>query len=397
MEYSFDKIINRKNTGSLKYDTARQHGLPEDVLPFWVADMDFQVPKEVIEALVARSQHGIFGYTEPGESYYQVVRNWFYEHFGWETQPQWMVQTPGVVFAIAAAVRAFTREGEGVLIQQPVYYPFGRIIRDNHRRLINNPLVYRNGGYTIDFQDFEAKIVENQVKLFILCSPHNPVGRVWTKEELRRMADICLTHGVIVVSDEIHADFVWPGHRHTVFATLGEEHAQNAVICTAPTKTFNLAGLQVSNIFIPNPELRKKFQQEISKTGYGRLNTMGIVACEAAYAYGREWLEQLKTYLEGNIQLVRTFLQERLPMIHLVEPQGTYLLWLDFSRLGLSESQREELIVHKAKLWFDTGTMFGPEGAGFERINIACPRPLLQVALERLERAIRSGKNEKYK
>lgn len=389
MDFSFDKIIDRRNTYSLKYDTASGRGLPEDVLPLWVADMDFQAPPAVIEALVKRSEHGIFGYTEPGEDYYEGVQNWFRERFGWETQRQWLVQTPGVVFALAMAVRAFTQEGDGVLIQQPVYYPFASVVKNNHRKLVNNPLVYENGGYQMDFEDLEAKIVANGVKLFLLCSPHNPVGRVWTKEELQKLGEICLRHGVTVVSDEIHADFVWSGYEHTVFATLGEEFVQNAVICTAPTKTFNLAGLQVSNIFIPNENLRQKFQEEMARTGYGRLNTMALLACQAAYTAGGQWLEELKTYLEGNIKLVQNFLKENLPSVHLVEPQGTYLLWLDFSNLGLSEEEREKRLIHQAKLWLNTGTLFGPEGKGFERMNIACPRPFLEKALENLAEAFK--------
>lgn len=253
---------------------------------------------------------------------------------------------------------------------------------------MNNPLVYADGKYSIDIHDFEEKIVRNKVKLFLLCSPHNPVGRVWTKEELIRMGDICVRHNVFVVSDEIHADFVYPGYRHSVFASLKQEYRERTVTCTAPSKTFNLAGLQISNILIPNRGIRDQFQQELVRIGYSQLNTAGLVACQAAYRGGRPWLEELKRYLAGNLDFIRSFLNERLPQVRLVEPQGTYLLWLDFRGLGLSSDKLEDLILNRAKLWLDRGDLFGEEGKGFERINIACPRASLEAALLRLEGAI---------
>lgn len=392
MLYNFDEIIPRKGTHSLKYDFAVQRGKPEDVLPLWVADMDFEVPKPVRDALISRCEHAIFGYTESGEAYFEALSQWFSKRFSWDIKEEWLVKTPGVVFALAAAVNAFTEPGDSVMIQRPVYYPFGQTVTGNDRRLVVNSLVYKNGKYEINFADFEAKIVENKVKLFILCSPHNPVGRVWRKEELKAMGDICLKHGVIIVSDEIHCDFVWDGHEHNIFATLGEAYAQNSVICTAPSKTFNIAGLQVSNIFIINPELRRKFKKAVYKTGYSEMNTLGLTACEAAYRHGEEWLQQLKAYLKDNISFARTFIKERLPKLHLVEPEGTYLIWIDFSSLGLTEEERQELVVQKAGLWLDNGEMFGPEEAGFERINVTCPRSVLKTALEKLEKAIKDSK-----
>ncbi len=274
------------------------------------------------------------------------------------------------------------------MIQRPVYYPFSNVIIDNGRTLVNNPLIYNSGTYSIDFEDFEAKIIENGVKLFILCNPHNPVGRVWTREELVRLGDICLRHGVTVISDEIHADFIYSGYRHEVFANIKPEFADITITCTAPSKTFNLAGLQVSNIIISNRELKKAIKNEINKTGHGQINTMGIVACKAAYQYGHEWLQQLKAYLAGNLSFVRNFLAERLHKIKLVEPQGTYLVWLDFRELELTEAELEKLIVRDAKLWLDGGTMFGEEGKGFQRINIACPRVILEKAFLQLEAAV---------
>ncbi|MEL7656431.1 MAG: MalY/PatB family protein [Bacillota bacterium] len=389
MTYDFNEIIERRETNSLKYDFAAERGMPEDVLPLWVADMDFQTPSVVIDALVSASRHGIFGYSEAKVPYFQAVRDWYRNYFQWETEESWLVKTPGVVFAVCTAVRAFTNPGDSVLIQRPVYYPFTNAILDNDRVLVNNPLKYQDGRYTIDFDDFEVKIKENNVKLFILCNPHNPVGKVWSQEELVRMGEICLKHQVIVVSDEIHADFIYPGFHHTVFADLKPEFAENTVTCTAPSKTFNLAGLQVSNIFIRNQKLRRSFRKELYSTGYCQLNTFGLVACQTAYEKGAPWLKALRAYLYDNLSYVRSFLRDELPQITLVEPEGTYLLWLDFRQLGLTDVQLDDFIVNKAKLWLDKGTMFGPEGEGFQRINIACPRETLREALGQLKQAVK--------
>lgn len=390
MAYNFDESIDRRNTDSLKYDFAARRGKPEGLLSLWVADMDFRTPPCVIDALVEKSRHGIFGYSESREDYIEVLQSWFQSRFDWEIKPNWLVKTPGVVFAIATAIRALTDKGDAVIIQQPVYYPFTETVHVNERELVVNQLVYGDGVYQIDFEDFEDKIVRHGVKLFILCSPHNPVGRVWTRDELVRLGDICVRHGVTVISDEIHADFVYPGHRHLIFAGLKPEFADITVTCTAPTKTFNLAGLQISNVFIPNARIRAKFRQEIGQSGYSQLNIMGIVACKAAYEHGADWLEELKTYLTGNVNLLRFELQESMPDIRLVEPQGTYLTWLNCSALGLSDKALDELIVNKAKLWLDAGTMFGLGGEGFQRINIACPRALLKQALDQLAQAVAS-------
>jgi cystathionine beta-lyase len=389
---AFDEEIDRRGTNSLKYDFAKERGKPEDALPLWVADMDFRTCPCVIDALTKTAKHGVFGYSESREEYYAVLRRWFSDHYNWRIQSEWVVKMPGVVFAICMAIRALTDEGDAVLIQRPVYYPFSESVLANRRRLVNSPLVYSEGRYSIDFDDFEEKIVRNGARLFILCSPHNPVGRVWSKEELLRLGDICVRHGVYVVSDEIHADFVYGNRRHTVFASLKPEFLSLSVTCTSPSKTFNLAGLQVSNILIADPALRGKIRKEVDKAGYSQLNAMGLAACQAAYAGGKEWLEELKQYLSGNLDIIRRYLARRLPEIQLVEPQGTYLAWLDFRDLGLDEDQLEQLVTRRAKLWLDKGSMFGPEGAGFERMNIACTRRTLQTALRRLERAVnRSG------
>ena len=392
--YNFDKIINRKGTNCLKYDYAVERGKPADVLPLWVADMDFTVSEEITKSLHAAVDHGIYGYTQPKDAYYNAITNWMEKKHNWKTKREWIMKTPGVVFALGAAVKAFTKPGDAVLIQNPVYYPFTNIIRDNDRRVIDNTLVYEKrvtegkSQYSIDYEDFERKIVQENIKLFILCNPHNPVGRVWNREELQYLGEICLRHHVIVVSDEIHNDFVYPGFEHTVFANVDPRFAEFTVTCTAPSKTFNLAGLQISNIFISNETLREAFQKEIDKTGYDEPNALGAVACEAAYRGGQEWLDQLRAYLLENLNFLRAYLQEKIPQIHLVEPEGTYLVWLDCSELGISGKELDQFIVEKAELWLDGGAMFGPSGADFQRVNIACPRATLELALDKLKAAV---------
>ena len=386
---NFNIVVNRKNTNCLKYDFAVRRGRPENVLPLWVADMDFKVAPEITQAIEKRVAHGIFGYSEVKEEYFEAVSAWMEQKHGWHVKEDWLVKTPGVVFALAMAVQAFTEPGDAVIIQQPVYYPFSEVIADNGRRIVDNTLELKEDGkYHINFEDFEQKVKENHVKLFLLCSPHNPVGRVWTKEELKKIAAICRKYDVIVVSDEIHEDFVFNG-KHQVFADLSEDAKNRRITCTAPSKTFNLAGLQVSNIWIANPKLREKFKKQIAAAGYSQLNTLGLTACEAAYRYGGEWHAELLGYLKSNLNFLREFLQTRLPEVKLIEPEGTYLVWLDFGSLGLTEEQREELLTKKAGIWLDSGAIFGAAGEGFERINIACPRSILKDALERIERAVR--------
>lgn len=385
----FDEIIDRKNTNSLKYDFAIERGRPEDILPLWVADMDFKVADEITDAITKVVSHGIYGYTDSKDDYFDALKNWYLTNYSWEIKKEWLVKTPGVVYAIATAISAFTNPGDAIIIQQPVYYPFFKMIQLNDRVVVNSPLINHDGFYEMNFEEFEQKIIDNKVKVFILCSPHNPVGRVWTTEELTRIGEICLKHNVLVISDEIHSDFIYEGYKHTVFSSLSEEFKNNSIICTAPSKTFNLAGLQISNVFIANEDLRKRFIREKAKTGYDEVNTIGLTAAKAAYSEGKAWLDGMRSYLKDNLDYVREFLNERLPMLKLVEPQGTYLIWIDFRGLGLTESEREDLIVNKAKLWLDTGSMFGVDGKGYERINIACPRSILKKALEQLEDAIK--------
>ena len=387
MKYNFDQHYNRRNTNSLKYDFFSERGHTADELPLWVADMDFRTPDKVVEALHMRAEHGIFGYSEPMRDYFQTLEVWFYTRHNWRVNPEYFTLTCGVVFSLCALIRALTSEGDGVIICQPVYYPFEESIVENKRTLVVSELKYENGNYTVDFADFEEKIVNGNVKLFILCNPHNPVGRVWTKGELERMGDICLKHGVFVVSDEIHEDFVYAGNTHTVFANVKAEFEENCAVCTAPTKTFNLAGLHIANTYIKNQTVRNKFLAELNRMGYSQPNVMGMAACEAAYRCGADWLDSLKEYLAGNLGYVRERL-EAIPQIKLVEPQGTYLVWLDCKGLGMTDEALSAFMRERAKLWLDDGTVFGKGGSGFERVNIACPRATLKEAMDRLERAV---------
>ncbi len=380
----FDTVIDRRDTKSLKYDFAVSRGRPKDVLPLWVADMDFKTSSYIIEVLEDTVKHGIFGYSESDEEYFNVVSSWMKRRYDWDVKENWLIKTPGIVYALAMAVRAYTEEGDAVLIQQPVYYPFSEVVEDNKRRLVINELVqHEDGKYYIDYEDFEKKIVSENVKLFILCNPHNPVGRVWTKEELATIGDICLKHNVIVVSDEIHADFVF-ARKHTVFANVKEEYKDISIVCTSPSKTFNIAGLQVSHIFIANDELRKSFVEQVNGTGYSQLNLPGLVACEAAYKYGDEWLDAVLKVIRSNAEYVDAYLKEKLPKVKMTELEGTYLVWLDFREYGLSDIELNRMIIHKAGLWLDRGSLFGKAGEGYQRINIACPRSILTEALDKL-------------
>ncbi|MDR1042452.1 MAG: pyridoxal phosphate-dependent aminotransferase [Clostridiales Family XIII bacterium] len=449
-KYEFDEIINRYNTDSLKYDCASLKGMPDGILPMWVADMDFKTADPVSAALRKASDHGIFGYTVPGASYYDSVRSWWRERHGYEFDAQSVVVLPGVVFALAQTVRAFTKPGDAVLIQRPVYYPFTDVIESNGRRLVNNPLVLgEDGKYRIDFDDFEQRLAEDKPKMFILCSPHNPVGRVWTRGELERMGDLCLSYGCLVISDEIHADFIYrtaedgavgltqntadetqthtdsicrtaageskpaagAARKHTVFSTIKDDFRANSVVCTSPSKSFNLAGLQLSNIVIEDPELRTRYREEINASGYSQPSVVGVAACRAAYEEGGPWFDELAAYIEGNLAALRSRLAGETPFanpgttsfapttsrsradggipgVRLIEPEGTYLPWLDFRGTGLAQDEADDLLINKAGIWLDSGTMFGPEGEGFQRINIACPRSILTNALDRIASAV---------
>jgi cystathionine beta-lyase len=400
MDYDFDAEIDRRGTNSIKWEfiqagedllrwehTDRFFGEGR-ILPLWVADMDFPCPQPVVDALVARARHPIYGYTEKTGSYYRAVVDWMERRQGWRVEPSWICTTPGVVPALNMLVRTFVAPGEKVLIQPPVYYPFTSAIRNNRARIVHNPLVYEGGRYRMDLVDLEKKARDPAVKMAILCSPHNPVGRVWTAEELARFGEICLENDVLVVSDEIHGDLIHEGVTFTPFASLGDELAANAVICTAPSKTFNLAGLLASNVIVPDEKLRTRFSRTLRASGLFGIGAFGIVALEAAYNHGEDWLDQVLAYISGNLEVLEAYVAEHIPRITVVRPEGTYLAWLDCRRLGLDRWGLKRLMLDEARVYLDEGFIFGDEGEGFERINVACPRALLVEALERIKGAI---------
>lgn len=384
MKFDFDTVVNRKNTNAIKYDLAKKRGKPEDAVSLWVADMDFPTAPCIQKAVAEKAAHGIWGYSRPDNRYYDALKKWYKERHNFEVQNEWVVNTPGVCFALATAVKAFTKEGESVLIQKPVYYPFFNIINSLQRKVVNSSLILKNNHYEIDFDDFERKIVQENVKMFILCSPHNPGGRVWTKQELQKISEICLAHNVLVVSDEIHSDITFGSNVHTVYGSLSEQALKNSIICTAPSKSFNLAGLQFSNIFIADEKLRKAFSKELDKTGYDEPSVFGIVAATAAYSEGADWFDSVKSYIWENILFAKKYIEENAPQIKVLVPEGTYLLWLDFSKTGLSDSEINDRVLNKAKVWLDSGSMFGKEGEKFQRINCATPRIILEDALKRI-------------
>lgn len=385
---NFDEIIERKGTDCLKYDFAVKRGKPEDVLPFWVADMDFRTTSYVEDALIERAKHGIFGYSESQEDYFHAIAGWMHRRHHWDVEPDWLIKTPGVVFALAMAVKAFTEAGDCVLIQQPVYYPFSEVIQDNGRVVVSNDLYLgTDNRYHMDLEDFEQKIVEHYVKLFLLCNPHNPSGRVFTREELTGMGEICLKHGVTVVCDEIHNDFVFQGE-HTVFASIKKEYADISVTCTSPSKTFNLASMLISNIFIPNEKLRQRFQHEVNAAGISQLSVLGLVATQAAYEHGDEWYEKMMAYVKSNIDYARNYVEEYLPGVKMINGEGTYLVWLDFRGTGIETEELDRRIIYDAKLWLDSGKIFGKTGEGFQRINVAAPRKTVTECFERIRKIL---------
>ena len=384
---SFEHVIDRRGSSSVKWDRTKEVFGYGDVLPMWVADMDFAPPEPVIEALKKRMEHPIFGYTYAGASTAGSVKEWMAKRHGWEIQSSWVQYSPGVVPALATIIQALTEPGDKVLIQSPVYPPFFNLVKENGRVVENAQLVYSNGEYSIDFTAFE-KALQNRVKLFLLCNPHNPGGRVWTKEELTRIASLCKEYGVVIASDEIHSDLIYRPHHHVPIASLPEGDADAIITCIAPSKTFNLAGLQASAMITKNEEIRNKIAGIHAKQGFFTLNALGISAMEAAYRHGEEWLEDVIAYLEENVSITRAYLKEHLPSLHLVEPEGTYLLWIDCSKTGLSDEDLKDRLLRKGKLALEEGTKYGEGGEGFVRMNIACPKETLLEGLDRLRTAL---------
>lgn len=394
MKYNFNRFIDRRDSFSLKWSKEALQLVfkkdDDDLLPLWVADMDFECPKPVVDALKKEAEGCVYGYNWHGTpKYLNAVTGWMDRRHQWKVDPKWIVYSPGIVPAINMMVQTFSNIGDKVIVQPPVYYPFFSAVTENGRKLMLNQLHYENQKYTFDFDDFEKKAKDPLTKMFILCSPHNPVGRVWTKEELKKLGDICLEHDILMISDEIHHDLILPGNTHTCFSTISEEFEQRTIVCTAPSKTFNLAGLQVSNIIIPNEKLRQSFVHTIvKKNGIGIPNSFGIVAMIAAYNEGEEWLEQVLRYINENFQFLKEFVENNLPEIKYIEPEGTYLAWLDFNSLGLNDEDLKKLILHEAKIALDEGKLFGAGGEGFQRINVACPKSTLEETMQRIKKAV---------
>lgn len=392
MKYNFDHVIARENTNSLKWDRTvltKRLGFDADgILPLWVADMDFRAPQPVIDALIKRAEHGIFGYTSPLDDYYAALTWWQKSRHNWDIQKEWVTMMPGIVPAFNFFIRALTDEGDKIIIQEPVYPPFRSTIETNNRIVANNSLKLVDDKYVMDYDQLEQLAKDPQTKMLILCSPHNPMGIVWSSDELRKLGEICNANNVVVVADEIHNDLILPGNSHLTYALLGEEFANNSIICTAPSKTFNLAGLQISNIIIPNRVIREKVDKELKKSSIMEPNAFGIVATTAAYSEeGANWLNQLLVYLESNAQFIHEFVNHRMPNVKYTKPQGTYLAWLDFKDTNISE-ELEHKISKEAKVLLNSGAMFGSEGKGYMRVNFACPRSVLAEALERISKLL---------
>jgi len=392
MRYNFDEVIDRTKYHSVKWDDLETTfgAVPKDVLPMWVTDMEFRSPQPVIEAIKKAAEHGIYGYTSRPDSYYQAIIDWMERRHNWKVKKDWLAFSPGVVPALSFIIRAFCKPGDKVIVQQPVYYPFFRVIENNGCHVVNNPLKLSNKKYFMDYQDLEKKVDDPRVKLLILCSPHNPVGRVWQKEELIILGEICLEHNIIVVSDEIHADILFEGYKHLPFASISPAFAHHSITCTAPSKTFNLAGLQTSTIIIPNKKYYKIYNNILDGFALDENNVFGLVSLEAAYRDGEEWLEQLLSYLNGNLKFLMKYFKERIPKIKVIKPEGTYLVWLDCRQLGLSAKDLNNFMINKVRIVLDDGCWFGTEGESFMRINIACPRSILEEGFKRIERAVNS-------
>ncbi|QRG69728.1 MalY/PatB family protein [Brevibacillus choshinensis] len=388
--YDFDKRIDRTGTNSVKWETSNPDVNGEGMLPLWVADMDFACPPAVTEALIKRATHPIYGYPMKQKVYYEALQEWIQKRYGASVEQSWMTSVAGVVPGIHVAIDAFTAPEDKVLIQTPVYHPFAIAIENRGRQVVRSSLLEREGQYEMDWDDLAQKLCDERVKLMILCSPHNPVGRVWTRQELERLGSLCVENGVIVISDEIHADLVYEKGSHTPFYTLSPQIAEQSVTFHAASKTFNLAGLFTSYMLTPNTKLLKSFNQMAGKMGNEHINLFGMEAAVAAYRHGEEWLDELLVYLHGNAVYLHEFLKARIPQVTMNIPQATYLGWMDFRKLGLEPAELNRLLRQKAKLGLNDGAGFGTEGEGFQRINFACPRSLLVEAMERLEKAIHS-------
>lgn len=390
MIYNFDNFVDRKENFSAKWSEMKKNFNSNDLLPMWIADMDFKSAPCIIDAMQKRLEQGVFGYTTRPDSYNQSIIDWVYKRHGWKMKKEWLIFSPGVIPTISLLIQQLTKPGDSIIIQQPVYSPFSSVVKDNFRNLVISPLKKNEfGDYEMDYEDFEKKITKD-VKLFILCNPHNPVGRVWRKDELEKIGKICIKHNIKVISDEIHSDIVYKGNKYTPFASISEDFAQNSISCFAPSKTFNIPGLQASVAVLPNEQDFKLLDEMFTRIDIKRNNCFSLVATHAAYTYGEEWLDELLIYLESNVDFVINYLKENLPQVKAIKPEGTYLMWLDFSSLNLSDEQISELMINKAKVAMNKGISFGDCGKSYQRMNIACPKCMVKEALDRIKSAIES-------
>ena len=385
----FDQVVDRKGTNSSKWDGLKNVYGTDDAIPMWVADMDFRSPPEVVEAIKERAQHGIFGYTTLDEEYYAEVARWWQRRHGWDVKHDWIVTSPGTISALSVAVRTFTSPGDGIIIQPPVYPPFERTVRLAGRQVLYNQLMLNNSGrYTMNLEDLDKQLSQG-AKMFIFCSPHNPVGRVWNKEELKELAAVLSKYeDVVIFDDELWADFVFPPNVHYPLLNVAPELAKRTITATSVSKTFNLAGLENTNLFIPDEQLRKTFEEAMFALALNKTNLFAIVATKAAYSCGEPWLDLLLDYLQENLQFIKTFLQEKMPTVSVIEPEGTYLAWFDIRQLHMSSAEVSQKLLHEGKVAVEEGTMFGPGGEGFLRVNYAMPRTLLKQALEGMSKAL---------
>ena len=389
MKYNFDEIIDRTGTSCVKWDIREMFFKKQDVLPMWVADMDFKTPDFIVDAVKQRAEHPVYGYTIRPESYYTSLINWIDKKHRWKIDKDWVIFSPGIVPAVNMAVMAYTKPGDKIIVQPPVYFPFFGAVKDNGRQLVNNQLKLNNGRYDMDFEDLEKQI-DSRTRMVIISNPHNPGGSAWTKEELTRLGEICIKHNLILISDEIHSDLAIPPNKHTVAANLSKEIAGVTVTMMAPSKTFNLARMASSSVIISNEKLRNDFQIMLDRVHVGMGNLFGMVASEAAYTHGEEWLNQMLTYVKGNIDFMEEYILKNIPKVKMIRPEATYMVWLDFRELAMDNDTLKQFIIERAGLGLNDGPVFGPGGEGFQRINLACPRAYVEEAMNRLENAIKT-------
>ncbi|WP_333637995.1 MalY/PatB family protein [Tissierella praeacuta] len=380
-KYNFDEIIDRKLSNSIKWWESK------DILPMWIADMDFKVADEILDAMKKTIDHGIIGYDDKPDSFYESIINWVKDRYNWEIKKEWLVFTPGVVPGLGISIKSFSKEGDKVIIQPPVYPPFYRVIENNNRRVVENSLIYKDNKYIMNIDDLE-KNIDKDVKIAMICSPHNPVGRVWKKEELEVFGNLCLKNNIIMISDEIHCDLTFSDYKHIPLASISDEFANNTITFMAPSKTFNIAGLFASVAIIPNEKLRKLYNDTIENMEITHTNGFSIIGFEAAYKYGKNWLSQAIRYIEDNADFAVDYINKNIPEIKTYKPEGTFLMWLDFKSLGKTSEEINELLINKGKVQLNNGATFGTAGEGFFRLNIGCPREVLKEGLDRIKKAI---------